>query len=59
MGDKKTNFFRYLNHEFDKFFKKKIKEDERSSKALQQSYIKPSDPTSVYAWIQNIKNLAP
>lgn len=25
MGDKKTNFFRYLNHEMDKFFKRKIK----------------------------------
>jgi Cdc6-like AAA superfamily ATPase len=24
MGDKKSNFFRYLNHEMDKFFKKKL-----------------------------------
>lgn len=24
MGDKKVNFFKYLNHEMDKFIKKKI-----------------------------------
>jgi predicted AAA+ superfamily ATPase len=27
MGDKKANFFRYLNHELDKFFKKKLREE--------------------------------
>lgn len=38
MGDKKTNFFRYLNHEFDKFFKRRLKEEERESKALKINY---------------------
>ena len=35
MGDKKANFFKYLNHEFDKFFRKKLRQEGNVSKALE------------------------
>lgn len=46
MGDKKVNFFRYLNHQLDKFFRKKLKD----STKLKDDYQKPNDPQSVHAW---------
>lgn len=35
MADKKANFFKYLNHEFDKFFRKKLRQEGHASKALE------------------------
>jgi AAA+ ATPase superfamily predicted ATPase len=54
MGDKKVNFFRYLNHEMHKFFKNKFKKHKPN---LLSVLTKKKDPTTVHGWLENMKDL--